>query len=133
MKEKLHWKGLLFSVALLAGVLLFPVFEDSKINSALAILLVAASLWISEAIPLSMTALLIPVMAVLLNIATPAAAFGEFANPVIYLFMGGFVLAGALSAHSLDMLLAHKLMRLAKGNFYKSAILLMLATSLTAC
>lgn len=133
MKEKLHWKGLLFSVVLFAGILIFPVFDDQKLNNALAILLVSASLWISEAIPLSMTALLIPVMAILLKIATPAAAFGEFANPIIYLFMGGFVLAGALSAHSLDMLLAHKLMRLAKGNFYKSAILLMLATSLTAC
>ena len=133
MKEKLHWKGLLFSMVVLVGILIFPVFDKPEVNSALAILLVAASLWISEAIPLSMTALLIPVMAVLLKIATPAAAFSEFANPVIYLFMGGFVLAGALSAHSLDMLLAHKLMLLAKGNFYKSAILLMLATSLTAC
>ena len=133
MKEKLRWKGLVFSLVVLVGILIFPVFEEPKINSAFAILVLAASLWISEAIPLSMTALLIPVMAVLLNIATPAAAFGEFSNPVIYLFMGGFVLAGALSAHSLDMLLAHKLMLLAKGNFYKSAILLMLATSLTAC
>lgn len=133
MKEKLRWKGLVFSLVVLVGILIFPLFEEPKINSAFAILVVAASLWISEAIPLSMTALLIPVMAVLLNIATPAAAFGEFSNPVIYLFMGGFVLAGALSAHSLDILLAHKLMLLAKGNFYKSAILLMLATSLTAC
>lgn len=133
MKEKSRWKGLVFSLVVLVGILIFPLFEEPKINSAFAILVVAASLWISEAIPLSMTALLIPVMAVLLNIATPAAAFGEFSNPVIYLFMGGFVLAGALSAHSLDILLAHKLMLLAKGNFYKSAILLMLATSLTAC
>lgn len=133
MKETVHWKGLIFSILLLLGILVFPVFADSKINSALAILLFAACLWISEAIPLSMTALLIPVLAILLQVATPTAAFAEFSNPVIYLFMGGFVLAGALSAHSVDMLLAHKLMRLAKGNFYKSAILLMLATSLTAC
>lgn len=133
MKEKLHWKGLVVSIVLLVGILIFPIFEDTKINGALAILLFAACLWITEAIPLSLTALLIPVLAILLKIATPAAAFSEFANPIIFLFMGGFVLAGALSAHSLDMLLAHKLMRLAKGNFYKSAILLMLATSLTAC
>ncbi len=133
MKEKLHWKGLLFSIIVLAGILIFPVFSDTKVNSALAILLFAASLWISEAIPLAMTALLIPVIAIMLNIATPKVAFSEFSNPIIYLFMGGFVLAGALSAHSLDRLLAHKLMLLAKGNFYKSAILLMLATSLTAC
>lgn len=133
MKEKLHWKGLLFSILLLIGILVFPVFSDGSINAALAILLFAASLWISEAIPLSMTALLIPVLAIVLNISTPKAAFSEFSNPVIYLFMGGFVLAGALSAYSLDRLLAYKLMVMAKGNFYKSAILLMFATSLTAC
>lgn len=133
MKEKLQWKGLLISILLLSGILFFPVFDDVKINSALAILLFAASLWITEAIPLALTALLIPVLAILLKIASPADAFSEFANPIIFLFMGGFVIAGALSTHSLDMLLAHKLMRLAKGNFYKSAILLMLATSLAAC
>ena len=133
MQQKLHWKGLLFSTLLLIGILFFQIFDDVSVNAAFAILLFAASLWISEAIPLAMTALLIPVLAIFLNIATPKVAFSEFSNPVLYLFMGGFVLAGALSAHELDRLLAHKLMLLAKGNFYKSAILLMLATSLTAC
>jgi len=99
----------------------------------LAILLFAGSLWVSETIPLPMTNLLIPVLAVLFHIATPKEAFSAFANPVIYLFRGSFVLAGALSNHSLDRLLAHKLMVLAKGNFYKSSVLLMLATALTAC
>jgi sodium-dependent dicarboxylate transporter 2/3/5 len=133
MKEKLHWKALVVSVLLLVGILVFPVFNDVQVNTALAILLFAGSLWVSEAIPLAMTALLIPVLAVLFHIATPKEAFSAFANPVIYLFMGGFVLAGALSAHALDRLLAHKLMVLAKGNFYKSSVLLMLATALTAC
>lgn len=132
MKEKVHWKSLLIAILVLIGILFFPIFEDTKVNAALAILIFTAILWITEAIPLAMTALLIPVLAIILKIATPKAAFGEFSNPVIYLFMGGFVLAGALSAHSLDRLLAHKLLLLAKGNFYKSSILLMFATSLTA-
>ncbi len=133
MKEVLNWKALLGSFLVLVIILVFPIFQEAKVNSAFAILIFAACLWISEAIPLALTALLIPVLAIILNIETPKVAFSEFANPVIYLFMGGFVLAGALSAHSLDQLLAHKLMVLAKGNFYKSALLLMLATSLIAC
>lgn len=133
MKEVLNWKVLVGSLFVLVIILVFPIFPETKVNSAFAILIFAACLWISEAIPLALTALLIPVLAIILNIETPKAAFSEFANPVIYLFMGGFVLAGALSAHSLDQLLAHKLMVLAKGNFYKSALLLMLATSLIAC
>lgn len=133
MKESVHWKALLASLILFIGILLFPVYDVAKVNAALAILIFVASLWITEAIPLALTALLVPVLAMVLKIATPNAAFSEFANPILYLFLGGFVLAGALSAHSLDRLLAHKLMVLAKGNFYKSAILLMLSTSLIAC
>lgn len=133
MKEKLHWKSFLFAIFVFIGILFFPIFEDEKVNGALAILIFTAILWITEAIPLAMTALLIPVLVIILKIAEPKEAFAEFSNPVIYLFMGGFVLAGALSAHSLDRLLAHKLLLLAKGNFYKSSILLMFATSLTAC
>lgn len=132
MKEKLHWKSFLFAILVLIGILFFPIFEDEKVNGALAILIFTAILWITEAIPLAMTALLIPVLVIILKIAEPKEAFAEFSNPVIYLFMGGFVLAGALSTHSLDRLLAHKLLLLAKGNFYKSSILLMFATSLTA-
>ena len=132
MKEKLHWKSFLFAIFVFIGILFFPIFEDEKVNGALAILIFTAILWITEAIPLAMTALLIPVLVIILKIAAPKEAFAEFSNPVIYLFMGGFVLAGALSTHSLDRLLAHKLLLLAKGNFYKSSILLMFATSLTA-
>lgn len=134
MKEILKWKGLFFSFVLLFGILFFPVIDDNvKANNALAVLILAACLWATEAIPLALTALMIPVLAILLKILPPKEAFSEFANPILYLFMGGFVLAGALSIHALDRLLAHKLMLLAKGNFYKSSILLMLATALVAC
>jgi len=47
--------------------------------------------------------------------------------------MGAFVIAGVLTHYGLDKLVAQKLIVLARGNFYKSAILLMLATSLSAC
>lgn len=76
---------------------------------------------------------MIPVIAISLQLVSPKDGFMEFANPIIFLFMGGFVLAGALSRHSLDKMLAHKLINLARGNFYRSAILLMFATSMIAC
>jgi sodium-dependent dicarboxylate transporter 2/3/5 len=71
-------------------------------------------------------------MAISMQLLSPREAFSEFANPILFLFMGGFVLAGALSRHSLDKMLAQKLIMLARGNFYRSAILLMLATALIA-
>src|SRR5690554_8015197 len=53
-----------------------------------------------------------------------------FAHPVIGLFLGGFALAAALSAHGIDRWLASRLMALARGKALNAAILLALATSL---
>ncbi len=96
-------------------------------------LIMVAILWITEAIPLPLTSLMIPVIATFMQLASSGEAFKQFAHPIIFLFMGGFVLAGALSRHAVDKMLAQKLIGLARGNFYRSAILLMLATSLMAC
>ncbi len=132
-KSNIKWPHLLFIASVFTLLLYLPIFENNLAQRAFAVLVLAALLWITEAIPVALTGLLIPFLAILLHLATPTAAFSQFANPILFLFMGGFVLAGALSLHSLDKLIAHKLIRLAKGNFYWSAIALMLATALAAC
>lgn len=65
-----------------------------------------ATWWISEAIPIPATALLPLVMFPLLGIASIGAATAPFANPVIYLFLGGFLLAMALESCGLHRRLA---------------------------
>lgn len=125
--------ALCLATTLFIILLSFPIFTNEVAQRALALLIFVAVLWITEAIPLPLTGLLIPVLAVVLHLADPADAFKQFAHPIIFLFMGGFVLAGALSLHSLDKLMAWKLISLARGNFYLSAIFLMLATALMAC
>ncbi|AMM52534.1 hypothetical protein TH61_16965 [Rufibacter sp. DG15C] len=132
MEKKIHFPAFFIALLLFCAILYFPVLEQPDAQKALALLVFVALLWITEAIPLSLTALLVPVIAVLLQLCSPKEAFKEFANPVIFLFMGGFVLAGALSRHALDKLLAQKLTKLAKGNFYRSSVLLMLATALVS-
>ena len=133
VKKSIKRFSFLVAVLLFFIVLYLPIFNDQSAQSALALLILVAVLWITEAIPLSLTSLLIPLLAIVMHLAEPAAAFNQFAHPIIFLFMGGFVLAGALSRHSLDKLMAQKLVALAKGNFYHSAVLLMLATALLAC
>jgi sodium-dependent dicarboxylate transporter 2/3/5 len=54
---------------------------------------VMAILWITEAIPITVTALLPLVLFPLLGVAPVKEAAAPFANPVIYLFLGGFILA----------------------------------------
>jgi sodium-dependent dicarboxylate transporter 2/3/5 len=67
-----------------------------------------ATWWITEAIPIPATALLPIVLFPLLGIATVAATTAPYANPVIYLFLGGFLIAMALESCGL-----HKRMALA--------------------
>ncbi len=131
--KKVKMLPLAIAAVLFCILLNYPLFENQQAQKALALLVGVAILWITEAIPLALTGLMIPVVATLLHLVPSGKAFSEFAHPIIFLFMGGFVLAGALTRHGVDKLLAHKLIALAKGNFYKSGILLMLATSLSAC
>ena len=133
MKKSVNLPVLFIAIIVFCVLLYFPIFNNHKAQQAFALLIMVAILWITEAIPLPLTSLLIPVVAIFMQLVSSGEAFRQFAHPIIFLFMGGFVLAGALSRHSVDKMLAQKLIRLARGNFYRSSILLMLATSLMAC
>lgn len=131
--KKIKLLPLAIATALFCFLLNFPLFQNQQAQKALALLVLVALLWMTEAIPLALTGLMIPLAASFLQLVPPGKAFSEFAHPILYLFMGGFVIAGALTRHGLDKLMAQQLIALARGNFYKSSILLMLATSVSAC
>ncbi len=58
--------------------------------------------WVTEAIPLPVAALLGPAVAVALDVAPAQVALAPFANPLIFLFLGGFFLAQGLSMQGFD-------------------------------
>src|SRR5688572_12599492 len=62
--------------------------------------------WVTEAVPIAATALLPLVLFPLLGIANMNAAAVPYANPIIYLFFGGFVLAAAFERSGLHRRLA---------------------------
>ncbi|WP_461832470.1 DASS family sodium-coupled anion symporter [Aquifex sp.] len=109
--------------------LLLSPFDDG-VRKGLSILSLAAILWITEAIPLSITALLIPVLGILLGVFDVKTGLSYFAHPLIFLFFGGFVLATALSKYEIDRYIAYRIVSTARGNFLVSVFFLMLATSL---
>jgi sodium-dependent dicarboxylate transporter 2/3/5 len=116
------------AVLLLAsGVLLAPV--DAEVQKGLFLLLLVAGLWMTEALHLTATALLVPVLAVALGLLDTKQALAAFADPIIALFFGGFVLASALRRHGLDRMLAARLVALARGRMLPAALLLFLATA----
>ena len=66
--------------------------------------------WVTEPIPLPATALLGSVLCVLSGVADAKSAFAAFADPLIFLFLGSFLLAEAMSVHGLDRRFAYRIM-----------------------
>ncbi|RVT50225.1 DASS family sodium-coupled anion symporter [Rubrivivax albus] len=99
-------------------------------RGAMALLAGVAGLWLTRALPLPVTALVVPVAAIAGGLATPAQALAPFANPVIFLFLGGFALAAALQQQGLDVALAARVKRLAGGRRLGSVLLLAGLTAL---
>jgi sodium-dependent dicarboxylate transporter 2/3/5 len=68
--------------------------------------------WVTEAVPIAATALLPLVALPLLGVLTMNAAAAPYANPVIFLFFGGFILAAAFERSGLHRRLALALLSL---------------------
>ncbi|MFH0954585.1 MAG: DASS family sodium-coupled anion symporter [Candidatus Micrarchaeota archaeon] len=99
-----------------------PLSLPSSAQTVLAIIVLAFVLWISEAIPLHVTALLAAFLLVTIGGFGPDKVFAQFFDKVVVLVLGGFVLAVALSKHKLDEYLANKLL----GRFGSSASMVLL-------
>lgn len=82
---------------------------------SLGILLWIASWWITEFIPLGLTALLAPLLFASLNLVKWSDALRSFMDPIIWIFMGGFVLAKAFQVWDLDKRIAFYFSTIYKG------------------
>jgi sodium-dependent dicarboxylate transporter 2/3/5 len=67
-----------------------------------AILAWIVAWWIGEPVPIPVSALLGAVLCILWGVADAKTALAPFAEPTIFLFMGSFMLARAMSVHALD-------------------------------
>ncbi|QPK82117.1 SLC13/DASS family transporter [Schaalia sp. ZJ405] len=105
------------------------------------IFLAAILLWVTEAIPLFATAALVMLLEVLfvsdkaiLAVAEDAPAyttfFGALANPVIILFLGGFMLADGAAKYKVDRALSAVLLKPFLGNPRLTVMGIMLITAL---
>jgi sodium-dependent dicarboxylate transporter 2/3/5 len=71
----------------------------------------AVVLYLTEALPLPITAILSVVLLILLGGTTPDAAFAAFGDKIILLFVGSFLLAKGLEQTGLDLRIAYALLR----------------------
>lgn len=76
----------------------------------LAVMTLVALWWITEPIPIPVTSLVGPTLCVVFGIVKMKDAFAAFANPMIFLFMGGFIIAKAMTVNGLDKRIAYGIM-----------------------
>lgn len=116
--------------AALAAAVHQAVAGAEALRAGLALFTLIGALWMTQALHLSVTALLVPLLAVAAGLMGMREALASFAHPIIFLFLGGFALAAALQQQGLDRALAHAALRLAAGHRARAVALLFGLTAL---
>jgi sodium-dependent dicarboxylate transporter 2/3/5 len=101
------WLGFLAGPA--AFLVAFVVVDDPKQAAAAALFGLAGGWWITEALHPAQTALIVIALAPVVGAATPKQAFGALGNPILFLFVGSFMIAEAMKAHGLGDRIARAL------------------------
>jgi len=99
---------------LLSGILLFVLIlllvpasaMPESANRVAAVAVLMAFLWITEAIPIAVTALIPVVLFPLLGVMPVAAATANYAHHLVFLFLGGFWIASAVERSQLHRRIA---------------------------
>ena len=123
-------------VARLLGPLLFAaalLVDIPKLSAAgeatLGIAAWVALWWITDAIPMAATALLPLILFPLCGVMPLKQATAAFANPIIFLFLGGFLLAAAIERVRLHERIALRIIYALGSNWPRVLLGFMLATA----
>ncbi len=121
--------GLFLGPIVLGAMLLIPFDLDGNQHRLAAILAFVVVWWVTEAIPIPMTALLGVVLCALLEATPPPpegdssvdVVFGLFTDDTVMLFIGSFIIAQAMVVHGLHRRLAYRVLSLSwvGGNTYR--------------
>lgn len=95
----------------LAAYLFNPFGLDATANKAVAVAILMIAWWISEALPMPAVALIPLVLLPLLNISSMEEATKAYSNPVIFLFMGGFMIGLAIEKWNLHKRIALRIVQ----------------------
>lgn len=124
--------GRLMLCILMAGGVWLLTPGPGPLRSGIALFVLVGALWMTQAIALAATALLVPLLSVSTGVQQPQAALAAFAHPIIFLFLGGFALAAAVQRQGLAKALAFSVLCAARGHRGASIVLLAAVTALVA-
>jgi sodium-dependent dicarboxylate transporter 2/3/5 len=112
--------NLVLACLLFVGLQFWLADLPQQAGAGLALLATIAWLWLTEAVHVSVTALLVPLLATAAGVLAFDEALLNFADPVIFLFLGGFALAAGLQRQGLDRWMAGQVMRRAGSSFARA-------------
>lgn len=121
------WIGPVLFTALLA---IQPLNLPPGGNEVIGIALWMLCWWITEAVPLPVTALLPVVLMTLTGVVSLDEALRPYSSKIVYLFFGGFMLALGLEAHGLHQRIALLIIRLVGFSPPRLILGFLLATAL---
>lgn len=88
-----------------------PGGHPPEARRLLGVIVLAICFWITEAIPLPATALLASALAIVTGVAPARIVLAPYADPVIFLFIGSFLLSESVRKYGLDRRVAAVMMR----------------------
>jgi sodium-dependent dicarboxylate transporter 2/3/5 len=89
-----------------------PLSLKPEAHSLAAIIAAVIIFWICESLPMPVTALIGAALCVLFKVAPAREVFAPFADPLMFLFIGSFILARAIFLHDLDKRFAYGVLSL---------------------
>ncbi len=99
--------GLVLAPAVFVLLLLLPLPAlKPEAHRLAAVMAAVVILWVTEALPLPVTALFGAAACVVMRVAPARDVFAPFADPLMFLFIGSFIIARAIFLHRLDRRLA---------------------------
>ncbi|MCW8961919.1 MAG: SLC13 family permease, partial [Ignavibacteriaceae bacterium] len=110
--------GLILGAALFFFLILIGDFNPAQpqINTMAAIAVLMAVLWITEAIPLAATSLIPLIFFPITGILSADEIAASYINSIIFLFLGGFLIAIAMEEWSLHKRIALKIISILGGS-----------------
>lgn len=113
--QNVHRRLLVLAIAASLALLayLFPLPGVPETGRRLtSVMMVVMTLWIAEALPLAVTALVGLALCVVTGVAPVEQVFAAFGNPIILLFIGSFLLARVTFKHKLSERIAFRALSL---------------------
>jgi solute carrier family 13 (sodium-dependent dicarboxylate transporter), member 2/3/5 len=89
-----------------------PLNLKPEAHNLAAVISAVIILWICESLPMPITALIGAALCVILKVAPAREVFAPFADPLMFLFIGSFILARAIFLHDLDKRFAYGVLSL---------------------